>query len=87
MIFNHVTVYCCFSFCIVETTCYVLYGRELWCVRILTSKNGLVNAEGGGTDGNNPDVSGDFVTDWGRGGGDKYACLTSTDTLYTNQSK
>lgn len=31
----------------------------------LTSKDGLVNTQGGGLDGNNPDVSGDFVTDCG----------------------
>lgn len=33
--------------------------------RKLTSKDGLVNTQGGGLDGNNPDVSGDFVTNCG----------------------
>lgn len=31
----------------------------------LTSEDGLVNAQGGGLDGNNPDVSRDFVTNCG----------------------
>ena len=31
----------------------------------LTSQDGLVNTQGGGLDGNNPDVSGDFVTNCG----------------------
>lgn len=32
---------------------------------LLTSKDGLVNTQGGGLDGSNPDVSGDFVTNCG----------------------
>lgn len=32
----------------------------------LTSEDGLVHTQGGGLDGNNPDVSGDFVTNWGK---------------------
>lgn len=31
----------------------------------LTSKDGLVNTQGGGLDANNPDVSWDFVTNCG----------------------
>lgn len=31
----------------------------------LTSKDGLINTQGGGLDGNNSDVSGDFVTNCG----------------------
>lgn len=32
----------------------------------LTSEDGLVDTQGGGLDSNNPDVSGDFVTNWER---------------------
>lgn len=38
----------------------------------LTGEDGLVDTQGGGPDSNNPDVSGDFVTNWGR---HKEACL------------
>ena len=34
---------------------------QAWWLR-LTSEDGLVNTEGGGLDANDPDVSGDFVT-------------------------
>lgn len=34
---------------------------------VLTGQDRLVNTKGGGTDCSNPDVSGDFITNWGRG--------------------
>lgn len=33
---------------------------------IITSKDGLVNTQGGGTDSSDPDVSRNFVTNWNK---------------------
>lgn len=44
----------------------MLHGVSPQSALRLTSEDGLVDTQGGGLDGNDPDVSGDFVTNWGR---------------------